>query len=290
MSLLDRYIAKQFFTNVVLLFVVLFGFVITIDVSLNIDRFVERATDLASSGTAEPGAMRVSVLTAFLVADLWWPRILQLFNFMLGLVLVGAMGFTCAQLVRHREIVAALAGGMSLRRLGRPIIIVALAMSALQVINQELFIPRIAPLLTRDQGDAGEHRLGTTRVPLAADSLGRVWYATSLDAENNVLTDLSIWERASDGQPARRIRADAAVWRDGAWALTGGRAESRLATGPLVEPMERLETDLDPTELRMRRFAGYSQSLSWRQLGELVRNLDRLDADTDQAEAARRRY
>ncbi|MCB1282212.1 MAG: LptF/LptG family permease, partial [Salinibacterium sp.] len=164
MTLLDRYIARQYLFNTLLLLVILGGFVVTIDVSLNINRFGRQAAELASQQHAggDPSDLRVATLTVFLIADLWWPRLLQLFNFMLGLVLVGAMGFTCAQLVRHRELVAVLAGGQSLIRLSRPIFIVAIGLTLVQVVNQEVMLPRIAPLLTRDPGEAGRHRLGAS--------------------------------------------------------------------------------------------------------------------------------
>jgi hypothetical protein len=47
MTLLDRYIAKQYLINVVALTVILFSFVVVIDASLNIDEFLQRATALA---------------------------------------------------------------------------------------------------------------------------------------------------------------------------------------------------------------------------------------------------
>ncbi|MCA9298960.1 MAG: hypothetical protein KDA28_07830, partial [Phycisphaerales bacterium] len=122
MSLLDRYIARQFLTNVVVLFVILFCFIITIDVSLNIDRFSRIATELMAS-QGQSGFLKRASLTSMLILDLWWPRLLQLFNYMLGLVMVAAMGFTCSQMVRHRELVAILASGQSLMRVARPVLL-----------------------------------------------------------------------------------------------------------------------------------------------------------------------
>lgn len=291
MGLLDRYIARQYLMNTLLLLVILGGFVVTIDVSLNIHRFVRQATEMAGqhASNAEPSTLRVSMLTVFLVADLWWPRLLQLFNFMLGLVLIGGMGFTCAQLVRHRELVAALAGGQSLLRLSRPMLIVALGLTGLQVLNQELVLPRIAPLLTRDPGDAGRHRLDASAVPLTADSLGRIWYAASFNPDTQVLERVSIWERNPDGTALRRIDAQRATWREGGWDLEAGLSRSRTTLEAPPEPIVRLETNLDPVELKVRRFSGYSQNLSWRQIGQMIRVYDRLGADDAAARAAQER-
>ena len=117
--------------------------------------------------------LAVLVRVVELAADLWWPRLLQLFVFLLGMVLMGAMGFTLSQVVRHRELVAMLASGISLRRAARPILLVAALMTLVQVLDQELVLPRIAPLLTRDHGDAGKHELQgfAVRVPVPTGSL-----------------------------------------------------------------------------------------------------------------------
>lgn len=294
MKMLDRYIARQYLVNIVALLVILFSFVVTIDVSLNFGRFVEGADKLIKSGgdAAAAGGHRRVLVILYVIADLWWPRLLQLFNFLIGMVLVGAMGFTCTQLVRHRELVAMLASGQSLHRVARPVLIVAMGFTLLQALNQELVIPQIAPLLTRDHGDAGKKSLGSTSLPLSADGQGRLFYAREFDADRGVLNDLYIWERDADGLADRRIFADSAAWRDGGWALEQGFAESRRpgsagqssiqssgqSGGVNRVPVDRIQTDLDPTAIKMRRYAGYSQSLAWRQVGQMLARPEFVDA------------
>ncbi|MCC6676081.1 MAG: LptF/LptG family permease [Phycisphaerales bacterium] len=286
MKLLDRYIARQYLINILALLVILFSFVVTIDVSLNFDRFVDGADKLIKSGdaAARVGGLRRVLVILYVIADLWWPRLLQLFNFLIGMVLVGAMGFTCTQLVRHRELVAMLASGQSLHRVARPVLIVALGFTLLQALNQELVIPRVAPLLTRDHGDAGKKSLGSTSLPLSADGQGRLFYAREFDADRGVLSDLYIWERDADGLADRRIFAASAAWRDGGWDLLGGYAESRRpgeagqSAGLSRTTIDRVLTDLDPTAIKMRRYAGYSQSLAWRQVGQMLARPELIDA------------
>ena len=166
------------------------------------------------------------MLTALLVFDLWWPRLLQLFNYTVGLCLVGAMGFTLTQLVRHREMVAVLAGGISLYRLLVPIFMVAGLMMVLKTINQELIIshPRVAPLLAHDPGDAGNRELANFQVPLTADGRGQVWFASNFEPRMNVLSNVEIWRRDSRGVVTSRITADEVRWRGGGGARTSARA------------------------------------------------------------------
>jgi lipopolysaccharide export system permease protein len=286
---LDRYIARLYLTNVIALLVILSCFVVTIDFSLNVDRFVGRAKELVREHEQEPSSLRTGVITVLLIADLWWPRLLQLFSFVLGLVMTGAMGFTLSQLVRHRELVAVLASGQSLRRVAAPILAVALGLTGLQVLNQELVLPQLAPLLTRDQGDAGTHELGAAHVPLTRDGLGRVWYARSFDADEGTLQGVYVWERDAQGRPTARYFAEGATWSGDGWNLLGGVVQPTNDSAAEPEVVTHLKTNLDPTQLRVRRFQSYSQSLSWGQIGEMIAAVDALDPGSGRSTADKAR-
>jgi lipopolysaccharide export system permease protein len=284
LTILDRYIARQYLINVAALLVILFSFVVTIDVSLNFDRFVNLAERWLRDGdpAGQPDALRKGLTVVFLIVDLWWPRLLQLFNFLLGVVLLGAMGFTCSQLVRHRELVAVLASGQSLYRVARPILLVALALTGLQVLNQELVIPRIAPLLTRDHGDAGKRGLGLNHIKLIRDSKDRLLCARVFDADKGTLGDVSIIERDAQGLATAVISAKAARWRDGGWDLEEGKREIRQGAFRPPSPVARVETNLNPEALRMQRYTGYSQSLSWAQIAAMLTRDQALDSRTSE--------
>lgn len=280
MRLLDRYIARQYLVNITALLVILFCFVVAVDASINIDRFATIArTLLRQQGVEDPGFVRQCVATLSVIADLWWPRLLQLFNFLLGLVLVGAMGFTCAQFVRHREFVAMLAAGQSLTRVVRPILIVALGLTVVQAANQEWVIPRIAPLLARDTSQAGQDRVGSTHLPLTPDGSGRVFQARRFDADTEVLYDLFVLERGPDGRPVRAIRAERAVWDGQAWVLEEGYAESRTDKAPR-EPVDRIVTALDPLQIKLNRYKAYRNCLSFGQAGRMLARRELLDDRT----------
>ena len=272
MSLLERYIARQFLTNVVLLFVILFSFIVVIDVSLNIDQFLDMAKRLGTqAGEQDPGTIRKSVLSVLLIADLWWPKLLQLYNFLLGMVMVGAMGFTYSQMTKNRELIALMAAGIGLHRIIKPVLIVAIGLTALQAINQELIIPRIAPLLVRGHEDAGDHKLAVDSVPLTLDGQGRLFRAAEFDANTNILKGLYILERDDNGHTSRSITAQSANYRDGGWDLVSATAQSRTQTtvGQPV-PITRIESSLDPNELRINRYESYSQALSFAQAREML--------------------
>lgn len=285
MKLLDRYIIRIYAYNIVALFAIIFVFVLTIDVSLNIDRFWKRAGEVAGDGAS---TLRMALVTGFLVWDLWWPRFLQLFNFLNGLVLVGAMAFTFRHLVRHRELVAILTSGWSVFRIARPVLLVALFMFALQAVNQEIIVPGIAADVIRDHGDAGKRSLESTALPLTRDSAGRLFHARAFSPQGQsnqgALEGLFVIERDADGAATRRITADSARWRDGGWDLTNGHAASVAGGAP--EPIARIESDLDPLALRIERYKGFRSNLGWTQISRL---LDRMKGDGSAERSKRNR-
>src|ERR1043165_8386447 len=101
MSILDRYISRQFLFNFVTLFVVIGGLYVLLDLIVNFDEFVKAAQRTESQGVIERAGE-----TAYKIWDFYWPSMFQLYNYMAGLLPVGAAGFTLAGLVRNRELVA----------------------------------------------------------------------------------------------------------------------------------------------------------------------------------------
>lgn len=291
MTLLDRYIIRQYLTNIAALVLIMAFFVVTIDASLHINRYWNIAGDLTSRGDEGSPFLKQLLWTPLVVLDLWWPRLLGLFNILLGLLLVCAMGFTCAQLVRHRELVAVLTSGQSLYRVARPVLLVALGFTLLQAMNQEFIMPRIAPLLSREPRDALQYTMGTTDVPLTDDGVGRLFYAEAFDPDRGTLKNVSIWERDQRGMALHRINASEAVWRDGGWSLRDPTLVPLMQDGDqtLEEPPSRIITDLDPTMLKVKRYARFGNHLSFSQTAEILRRLDAIGADSDDARAMRER-
>lgn len=272
MTILDRYIARQYLFNVFALLVILFSFVIVIDVSLNMDRFLRMADKLATSDAGEaPSTIRRWIVTILLIFDLWWPKLLQLYNFLIGMILVGAMGFTFSQMTKHREFIAMMAAGVGLQRVMRPVIVIAVCFTALQIVNMELIIPKIAPLLVRDHGEAGTRQLGAASVPLTLDGSGKLFRAASFNADTDTLEGVYILERDDQGKATRAITAKSATYRDGGWDLIVGQAQIRGSAiiSPLT-PINRIESSLDPNELRMNRYESYSQALSFSQVSAML--------------------
>jgi len=147
---------------------------------------------------------------------------------------IGAMGFTLAQMVRHRELVVVMASGVSLYRVAMPFIIGVFVLSVLQLINQEIMLPRMAPLLLRDHGQIGQAGLDTFKVAFTPDGAGNLLQAPKFDPDTHTLTSPTFLVRDAQGRTMRRVAAQKALWsrRDGAWLLTGGVEVTLGDSGP----------------------------------------------------------
>lgn len=291
MPTLNRYIARLYVTNIVILMVVLFGFIVTVDVFINLGRFYRAASDTASANQADAGTLHQLLLTVVGVVRLWTPRLLQLFAYLNGVILVVAAGFTCAQLMRHRELVAVLASGVSLHRIARPFLAVALGMTALQALDQEFLVPRVSPLLARDAGDSFKDDVDPFRIRLTPDAEGRLFYAQRFEGDSDTLVNTVIWERpkAQGGRVSRVVTAEAATWDGHGWKLSGGKAwtpgafatsgKAEGAAAPdetarveRAEVIERVDSTLDPTTIRVRALSAFGETLSIGQLTQVARS------------------
>ena len=309
MPTLTRYIARHYLVNCVLLFAVLFAFVVSVDVFVNLGRFVSRASDqLEAELNGEPDSLAVAWRTVVNIVDLWGPRLLQLSNFVAGPVLVGAMGFTCAQLVRHREFVALLASGVPLQRAAWPFVMVGLAITGAQAVNQEVVVPAVADLLVRDTDEAGIRRAGSFPVRLAPDGEGRFFSAARYDEGGDpeaggagasasgsgaggagaeaVMREVVVHVRSGDGVVRGVVTSERAEHAPGrGWLLSGaevvaigGGVEGETGGGVgwreglvrVADGRLLIETPLDPERLKVRYLAGLAQNLSWRQLGDII--------------------
>ena len=275
MSLLFRYVARLYLVNIATLTAILASFIVSIDVVINLDRFSKRAAQIAGEGDGLLGALEHVGLTLWLVIDLWGPRLLQLFAYLNGVVLVTAMGFTCTQLVRHAEFVAMLAGGVSLHRAGRAFLAVALMMIGCQAAVQEFAVPAVAHLLPRDPDDSGKPGVERFPVTLTPDAMGRLWRAREFDDQQGVMRGVWAWERDPQSQSLRAVRAESATWDGSGWTLEAGDsrdsliAPGRSATAPT--PVGRIDSSLDPAQIKVRHMQGFAQSLSLRDLDALRR-------------------
>jgi lipopolysaccharide export LptBFGC system permease protein LptF len=276
MGILDRHILARFLWNFALLFAALYLFAVSVDVIINLPRFGEAAQKVAPDGKSTVMGI-VRAILAF-----HGPRVFQFYQYMMGLVAIGAAGFTCVGLVRSREFVAMMAVGRSLPRATLPIVAGAAALCAVQVANQELIIPRLADRLMVDSHTwAGVDRIPGWPVRMVADPSGIRLSARNYDPSTQTLTGVYAIERQQDGSIGRRFEAATATWDRSRelWLMESGMVQSpgtvEVGAGgrPVAaSPATELPVRISPDALVMRQNALYAHMLASDDLARLREN------------------
>jgi lipopolysaccharide export system permease protein len=221
MRILDRYVAKNFLTGYGIAFCVLVGLRIIIDLFVNLDEFTEHAN-------LETLAVIKNIFTFYLLNCTLY------FRDFAGMITVVAAAFSFGKMVRHNELVAVMASGVSLKRIIFPIVFLALILTGVLVIDQELMIPPLADKLVRSQGDIPGQE--SYKVRFISDGNGSLICSLKFDVETSTLYDPTILIRrelrTGIWEVTGRIDAKKAIYNDntGRWDLYSQSAE----TGELV--------------------------------------------------------
>ncbi len=265
--LIRRTVRSRFLGNFVLLFGLLFLLGTSLDTLMTFHRYLRVA----------PGEDFGRFLNALgLVVDFQLPRLFQLYALLWSPAAVGAAGFTFIRMQRHREIVLLLASGVSSRGLLRPIAEGTLILAALQGLNQEFMVPKLAPVLSRTQGDIGQDAIQAFSVPPTPDGLGRLWCAASCDTTDGLLVEVLILERDDSGRTIRRIEASSARWNGSdSWILEDGYAIDLSELPRPPTPVERMVSNLDPMILLARHRSQFAGLFGW---SDIMQTLQRLES------------
>ena len=282
MRVLDRYIARQFFFNFLMLFVVVSGLYVLLDLIINFDEFAAAAQRVDEGGFIERAWAAVSRAWSF-----YWPRLFLLYVYVAGLLPVGAAGFTLAALVRNRELVAMMAGGLSLRRAILPMLLITLGINVVLLLDQELVLPPLSPRLVEGHGKLKKGGVKKIKLRFAPDSYGALFTSPGFNPDPDDWSmevvrillrrevEPGIFDRATG-----RIVAAQAFWdpQRGGWELINAHIirepEDPAAAQPdyvrQPEPIDFLASDLDPHTILLRERDRYRQLLSTAQLSAML--------------------
>jgi len=264
MSILDKYVAKNFLVGYAIAFCVLIGLRIIIDLFVNLDEFTEHA-DL---GTLEV------LKNIFLFYSL---NITVYFRDFAGMITVVAAAFSFGKMVRTNELVAMMASGVSLKRVISPVILLALVLTVLLVVDQESIIPPLSDKLVRDHDDIPGQE--SYNVSFISDGNGSLIFSQRFDVKTSTLHNATILLRrkSATGEPGigevtGRIDAERAVYNSQSrrWDLIDGRyTEKGSMKGP--QAVAFYASDITPKDIPIRRRSEYKTLLGLRQLSVLAR-------------------
>ena len=260
MKILDKYVAKNFLIGYAIAFCVLIGLRIIIDLFVNLDEFTEH--DLSA----------LTVMKNILI--FYALNITLYFREFAGMITVVAASFSFGKMVRSNELVAVMASGVSLKRVIAPIVLLALLLTGVLVIDQELIIPPLADKLVRSHDDIPGQE--SYDVWFINDGNGSLICSQRFDVETSTLHNPTIITRrkiANSGiwEVTGRIDAERAVYNGetGGWDLINGRF---IEKGSLkgAQPIAFYASDITPKDIPIRLKSEHKTLLSWRQLAALV--------------------
>jgi lipopolysaccharide export system permease protein len=270
MKILDKYVAKNFLTGYTIAFCVLLGLRIVIDVFVNLDEFTEHAN--------------LSVIQVIInIFNYYGLQSTLYFRDFAGMITVVAAAFSLGKMVRNNELIAIMASGVSLKRIIAPIIILAVALTGLLVIDQELLIPSISHKLVR--GQDAVPGVETYDVWFISDANGSLICSRKFDAETSTLYEpVILLRRQMPGSlvwsPTGWIEAKSATYdsKSQCWRLDGGIytpiASFSSAEGSTADikrvPIAYYHTDLSADDIPIRRKAEFKVLLSSHQLTQLA--------------------
>lgn len=270
MKILDRYVAKTFLVGYFIAFCVLVGLRIIIDLFVNLDEFTEHA-DLDTLAVIK------NIFTFYILNTTLY------FRDFAGMITVVAASFSFGKMVRHNELVAVMASGVSLKRIIFPIVFLALLLTGMLVIDQELIIPPLADQLVRSQSDVPGRE--TYRVRFISDGNGSLINSLKFDVETSTLYNPTI-ELRSQIKPGiwevtGRIDADKAVYNKQAdrWDLYTRSSETgewlshgllfEKGSGKGLQPVPFYKSDITARDIPVRCESEHKTLLSLRQLRTL---------------------
>ena len=262
MKILDKYVAKNFLIGYVIAFCVLIGLRVIIDLFVNLDEFTEHV-DLGALAVAR------NILSFYCL------QLTLYFRDFAGMITVVAAAFSLGKMVRSNELVAVMASGVSLKRVIAPIIILAVLLTGVLVVDQEIIIPSFSDKLVRGQDAVPGQE--TYDLWFIGDGNGSLICSQKFDVQTATLFSPTIITRvkkadSSVWQVTGRITAEKATYNSEArrWDLTGGRFTEKGSV-EAAQPIAIYASDITPKDIPVRRKSRHKSLLSWKMLRDLAR-------------------
>jgi lipopolysaccharide export system permease protein len=273
MKILDKYVIKNFLVGYLIAFFVLIGLRIIIDLFVNLDEFAEHS-DL--------GVMAV----LYNIARYYGMHSTLYFRDFAGMITVVAAAFSLGKMTRQNELTAVLASGVSLKRVIAPIIMMAVLLTGVLVIDQEILIPSMAEKLVMNRdvlpGKASYD------VWFLSDKNGSLISSVDFDVATATLKKPTIITRQRQNDSliwdvTGKISASSATYNEQtqSWDLKDGyflarqehsdnRSLEKARRGQTLQKIESYKSDIAPKDIPILRKEEYMSLLSSGQLADLA--------------------
>jgi LPS export ABC transporter permease LptF/LPS export ABC transporter permease LptG len=206
---LDRYVLRKFFSALVLVLLSIVLLSLVVDYSEKVDEIIRN----------KPPAEVVAGYYRYFVLSVT----MDVAPFAVLLATLVALGV----LSKNNEDTAFRASGVSLYRLGAPILVTTALAAVLVFTLGEYVLP-----FAKQREERYKHRIFGRPADYGLRTLsernwyygrdGRIWHREATDSDRGILVSPSVFEFDRDFQLVRRIVAREAVWQEDAWLLRQG--------------------------------------------------------------------
>lgn len=267
MKILDKYVAKNFLIGYLIAFAVLIGLRMMIDMFVNLDEFTEQA-QLGFWGVLRNILSYYSIQSTIYFRDF------------AGMLTVVAASFSLGKMTRNNELVAVMTSGVSLKRLIAPIVFLALLLTSILVIDQEIFIPQLADRIVRSKDEVATEV--TYDMWFISDDNGSLFCSPQFRVKQETMEKPVIITRirkpgSMNWKITGIIQADSARYNADKqqWDLVNGSFQSVLQTSDnrtsRPRPVASYRSSLRPKDIPVRRKSANMDLLSSYDLVRLAR-------------------
>jgi len=279
-KIIDRYVAKNFIVGYLIAFGVLMGLRIVIDLFISLDEFAEMFGKTVNGVQIGYSEVFNHVVTYY------GAQAALFFRDFAGMITVVAAAFSLGKMTRSNELTAVLASGVSLKRVIAPIIFLAIFLTGVLIIDQEVIIPGLSDKLVRRKDDIA----GTKKMAFwfLLDGQGSLVSAPNFISASGTLVSPTIITRTKIEKTfvyevTGRITADSAIYdyNNSCWVLNNGlylprqgvrfdTSVSRSQADIEAKAIASYPSDLTPRDIPVLRTEQYKSLLSSRQLAALA--------------------
>ncbi len=205
MKIIDKYLLSQFIKPFLICFLTFTMLFVVIDLFDHLSDFIQ---------------MHIPVMR---VIEYYLGLLPSLLVYIVPVSLLLALLYMLWQMMRHSELIAMRASGVSIGRIMLPILLVGIFASVLISLINELIAPQSTywalQFIERLKGGKDTSLRYAYNLPFRNETEHRIWRIGTFDSQSNVLYDVEVVQERGDSSKSETYRAKEARFYDGQWWL-----------------------------------------------------------------------
>jgi len=273
MTILDRYVLREFLRNLCLALGVFVLLVLVVDLWEKIDTFIDHQTPAAT------------------VARYYLYQIPYVVSITFPMAMLLASLFSVGQLARHNELMAIKSSGISIRRTLVPLLILAGGLSLVSLAFDEMVVPPANQEVHRiedfDIRKKPRRSSALRRNVYLLGMGGRIFMVKSYDVEARVMKQVVV-QWFAENTLVERLDADRALWDGEGWLFEDGIVRTFSDSGEVADPFrQRRRPDVAERPDQFAAEEKDPEDMDFRELGVYIEKLRASGSDVEKLQVER---